>query len=242
VGDANADDRPLCDGHPQVVSGKRNRAAGHKESDMNRNKTMAVALTMFVAVYAGQARASNVSFLGVGNQAVVSITHNGNTYSVTAAELDINYNSVNYTAYCVDLDHTIQSAWTATNAPVTNVNGGKAAGWLYDHYAAGVTTNDQAAGLQVAIWEVVDDFGGSLNLTTGNFKLNTTGGIANAANAYLAALPADLTNYTTNSVLVWSGDSPRSQNLIVPEPGTMLGLMVGLPLMFIRRLCQRNAA
>ena len=96
----------------------------------------------------------------------------------------------------------------------------------------------EAAGLQVAIWELLVDFGSVIDLTSGDFEIRSPGAVETAAQGYLSALPADLSGYTTTSFIVASdnGRTARSsQHMIVPEPMTA-GLMgITLPLFLLRR-------
>jgi hypothetical protein len=202
---------------------------------MFKFKNVTVTVGMIVVALASQAWANPISFVGTGLTTDVTVNHNGSDKYVRAGEIFIDYNAIKLTAYCVDLDHWIQNSWDATEAPVTSVNGGLAAAWLYDNFAGSVTTGAQAAGLQIAIWEVVDDFGGSVDLNAGNFRFTATKSVASEAQNYLAALPSTLTGYTTPSFILQSGSDPRSQNLIVPEPASLVLLASALPMLIAGR-------
>ena len=182
-----------------------------------------------LAVWAGQVQAYEITFNGFSFKSDVQINHNGTSLSVQAGAFLVDVDGNDYTAFCVDLDHWMKNEWSADFAPVASVNGGLAAAYLYDHFASTLSSNDAAAGLQVAIWEVVDDYGSSLDLTAGNFRLTTKNGVRNAAQGFLASLPADLSGYNTGAFILSSGSCPRSQNLIVPEPATMA--LLGLTLL-----------
>ena len=201
---------------------------------MSKMRVLAL-VGVVVAVTVVQLEASEITFNGFSYKQAVSIQHNGTNLSVYAGAFLIDVDDQPFTAFCVDLDHWMKNEWQGQFAPVTTINNGLAAAYLYDHFMASVSSNDQAAGLQLAIWEVVDDYGSSISLDAGNFRFASTNGARTAAETYLAALPASLSGYTTNSVILTSGDSPRSQNLIVPEPATMvlMGLSI-LPLIMRR--------
>jgi len=203
---------------------------------MKKSFPTAVALALAGMVMASSAQAMDITFHGLIHEKTVNLTHNGSTMSVRAGDFLIEFDGQQHVAYCVDLDHVIKNAWTASTAPVTVLNGGLAIAWLYDTYAHTITTDVEAAGLQVAIWEILDDFGGALDAASGSFVLNSPTAVRNAAQGYLNSLPVDLSNYTTSSYILMSGNSPRSQNLIVPEPGTLalLGLSV-VPVITRRR-------
>ncbi|MEK6642374.1 MAG: PEP-CTERM sorting domain-containing protein [Planctomycetota bacterium] len=198
------------------------------------SKVFVTAATV-IGLAASASQASVIQYTGLGFNSQVQVVHNGTTLNVHAGQINIKIDSTPFVAFCVDMDHSIKSDWLAGSDPVASITGGVAAAYLYDTFKAGVTDNIKGAALQIAIWEVVDDFGGSLSLANGDFKFSTAGDILNQANAYLAAIPGNLAGYITNSYVLKSGWDPRSQNLIVPEPGTLIALMLGLPLFVMRR-------
>ena len=200
-----------------------------------KSKLTALTLGCVVLALSSQVMADPISFNGTGLASAVTVRHDGSNMSVLAGEILVTFNSVPLTAYCVDLDHWIKNSWDATVAPVTYVDGGLAAAYLYDHFAGTVTTNTQAAGLQIAIWEVVDDFGAARDLAAGSFRYNGGGVIGTAAQNFLNALPADVSGYATTAYVLKSGNCPRSQNLIVPEPAALTLLITALPMVLLGR-------
>ncbi len=193
-----------------------------------------------VAVFClgSQLQATEIEFLGMGLNKEVHYRHDGN-HRARAGELLIEFDDEEYTAYCVDLDHRLEDKWDADFEPVSFINGGIQIAYLYDMFASMVSSNVEAAGLQVAMWELVEDFGGALDLAHGDFKLRNHHDVRAAAQGYLDALPGDLSGYSTSSFILASGGCPRSQHLIVPEPTTLAMLGLGLPLLWVRR---RNSA
>lgn len=188
-----------------------------------------------VAAAATQSQAVTITYKGLGLSDSVQYKVNGNSSSGKVGQLLINFENKNYKAYCVDIDHAIKSSWSADKEPLTVINGGKAMAYLYDKFAAGVNTGVKAAALQVAIWEVLKDWGGSLNLSSGNFQLTSSSSVKSQAQQYLASLPSNLNNYTSKAYILESNNNPRSQHLIVPEPGTLAAVILTLPLIIARR-------
>lgn len=204
---------------------------------MFRSLRIAFVVCAAIMAVSTQAWADPVTYLGTGLAQNVTIRHDGTDMSVRTGEILIQFQGSQETAYCVDLDHWILGQWEADIAPVTSVNGGLRIAYLYDHFASSVTTSVQGAGLQIAIWELLDDFGGTLDLGAGRFRFTGSSTVSNQALAYLAALPGDLSGYTTPSFILAteSGRCPRSQNLIVPEPASLVLCSLLLPVWLINR-------
>lgn len=202
-----------------------------------KKSLMAGVCCVVTVLLASQVNAGVVTFNGLGYHEQVRFEHDGSMMNVNAGEFRIDVDGTDYTAYCVDLDHWLKDQWQADSVSVETVNGGLAAAYLYDSFADSVSSNVEAAGLQVAIWEIVDDYGDALDLSGGDFRLVSTGGVAAVAEAYLAGLPVDLRDYRTSSFILASSRCPRpSQNLIVPEPATLgfVGLAL-VPVLLNRR-------
>lgn len=99
-------------------------------------------------------------------------------------------------------------------------------------YSLGNTSanNTQAAGFQLALWELIYETGATYSLTGGNFQ-NTSGTAINtAANAFLGNLGGAIEqNY---KLTFWQNDTGTNQNLVslavVPLPAAGLLLFAGL--------------
>lgn len=162
------------------------------------------------------------------------------TVGLTGAPADY---PTQFNSFCVDLQHTISQgdAWDVNLTPIPDAglnNSGRIA-YLYTTSAATVNTNDDAAGLQLAAWDVMID--GGDGLSTGNFQANNvSSGAVNAANNFLTASLGRSGNATwlvavngTKQNLV----GPNRPGGTVPEAGSLSLLATGLlPLLgFARR-------
>jgi hypothetical protein len=137
--------------------------------------------------------------------------------------------------YCVDLNHFIypETYYNVTLNPITSSSGNylKAA-WLMDQYTDVNSTNDQKAGLQLAIWDTVfDDF---------TVRSQTDNDIEGWYDQYIkTTFDADDVmwsslgySYAISDAVRYS-DGSKAQDLLirldpVPEPGTMLLLGLGM--------------
>ncbi len=191
-------------------------------------------MALSLAAVASPALADPISFNGLGMYETVSYKLDGESKSTKAGQLLIEFDSKELVAYCVDLRHSIKSDWIVDPKPANSFSGGKAAAFLYDTFASTVTNSLQAAALQVAIWEVVEDWNW-VNLFGGDFKFTSATNVTQQAQVYLNALPGNLSNYSATAFILESSNDPRSQHLIVPEPATLAALLIGLPILFGRR-------
>jgi hypothetical protein len=136
--------------------------------------------------------------------------------------------------FCVDLfthnsigDKFLVELSTTT---ATNLKNGGELAYLYDKYELGthgsgnvITTNDQAAGLQLAIWKLLYD--GTTNLSTGEVQYTTAGNVLTDANSYLTdAVAHPYSDQTTWLDATFGGtQSPTGQGQLgptqVPEGG-----------------------
>ena len=170
---------------------------------------------------AGHASATTVQveYVGRGLQKNVKVNYQGNKMTLRAGVNNLLIDGRPFASYRVDLDHRLShKPWQATLEPLTSINGGRQAAYLWKTFAADVKNKDQAAGLQLAIWEVLSDGGGELDFTSGNFRVLDKKGPLETASDYLAATPAVIASLPPARIL----HADQSQDFLVPEPAAWL--------------------
>lgn len=91
-----------------------------------------------------------------------------------------------------------------------------------------IDTSVEAAGMQVALWEIMLDSGSGFDLTSGEFAMSGNTGVQSQAQTYLDALPgADLGAYNLTFL-----ESAKHQDVVtvspVPLPASALLILGGL--------------
>lgn len=134
-------------------------------------------------------------------------------------------------SYCVDLLYVLNDPQTVTRRSTTEyhnagtVDGGiGSAAYLFNANAAAIHASGNAtlaAGLQVAIWELLYD--NNSDLSAGSFVLNTTGAIRTAANGYLATLfDGSGGRYSASATWLDTLNGQDQMTFGVSEPSTLL--------------------
>ncbi len=167
------------------------------------------------------------------------ITYQGHDYSVWAGKLAAYLGGTlgnplppydgTFSGYsfCVDLDHFIglPTEYEVEVLSTSQLPHGSRAAWLYNSFAPSANTTLEAAGLQLAIWDVVYDNGDGLS--TGIFRY--TGGLAaeaaTDANTFLASSAG---KSSSADYLKPTGVYGQGMLHSVPEPGTLGLLGLGL--------------
>jgi hypothetical protein len=100
---------------------------------------------------------------------------------------------------------------------------------FWGRYRGSITNDVTAAAFQVGLWELA--FDSSIGLSSGGFRLQTTGQVFNTVQSWLASLNGTGPRASGLLVLVDKSGAPNVQDLItqqVPEPGTLALLGLGL--------------
>lgn len=219
---------------------------------MNPQGIGRIVCALVAALACSEARAVIVTLLGSDLQTPVATHRYGEDLSSFPKRYHVSVAAQQFIAFCVDFEHEIQSSWDANishvdvlddvyghHAPIPGT--GRAVGWLFDNFAGSADTPLEVAGLQIAIWEILDEFN-NLNLNSGIFRLLSPQAVKDQANFYLAAIPPNVGTYEPAAYVLRSKDQPRSQHLIVPEPAALALLAIGFPLLSRARRGRASAA
>lgn len=187
-----------------------------------------------------EAGSIQVTGTGYGRPEVQMVIANGLAQGVYATEILVTRDGSSFLAYCVDLFTTIgfDTYQSSTGSPDGYVNGGRAA-WLLVNYGGLVRSNESAAALQLALWDVVHDGGDGLG--AGVIRLGTSETILGTEADSLVA--SSLGRSSMNAAILYNfdyGTGEQRQTLIsyalappptpmeTPEPATMLLIGAGL--------------
>ena len=193
----------------------------------------AIVVAMVLSCTVCVASADMMTHNGMGLKASVRIHAPGVNTNTHAGQMLIGYGGEDHIGYCVDIYHNAGSM-EADELTLSSLNNGDMVAFLFETYADGVSTGLEAAALQVAIWEVInEDDANDFDAQHGEFHVTGNNNVRNAANVLLASLP---TSYTTiNDFYVLHNDDYQDMLIMVPEPGTMALLCLGGAYSLIRR-------
>lgn len=228
---------------------------------------MKILALSIVATAAASANAGfvDMKYLGAGEGSNVRITLNGNSSNVFAGQLrhritngsgaDAALNG-DHRTFCADLYQTVSSSYTAyeiveidqvsNSHPMGNVKAG-AIRAIYTASGSAALQNGAASSLatafQLAIWEIVTDFDGtlaSLSVTAGDFKAKKTDGsaLSSTVQSYLGTFfaAAVSNNEGAPQLVGLRSDCAQDQLLMgysIPTPGT--AVLAGLGALCVGR-------
>ena len=197
----------------------------------------------------------HMRYKGLGLSAKVKIHAPGtlaDNRHVKVGQMKLNYQKTNYLGYCVDLNHYAGSCYVSER-PVESLNNGNLVAYLFETYSEtvlplpvslhdklpkkSVVGNIQAAALQCAIWEVINETSADFSLSHGDFGISQNYVVRTMGNHMLDSMSN--TYNPENVLLVLHNDCKQDMligtNVPVPEPVTASVLMVGGILLLVRR-------
>ena len=193
-----------------------------------------------IAAVSSSASLYDVKFLGTGAGKSVAITINGSNKTVFAGKLNFKKNPAGPTfqTVCADLGVSISGgAVYGVTSSFSNVGTAsvKKAGNIVGASFNSANSNDDAAALQVAVWEALYDGASAPSFSSGNFKATLSTTVKNKANAYYAKI-----SQAGNALYLKSTPSHAGQSQLtaVPEPAALAGLGLGIALI-VRRKARR---
>jgi hypothetical protein len=218
-------------------------------------RTLVIAAAIVALPAAASAGPLTISLKGMGQSEYVLI--GGKQFLGTnAGEIKWGQSGVSgldpeFYSYCVDLLSNAETTQSVFAELVT----GSAVGWLYNQFSSAAHLNSaMAAGLQLAIWNVLYDNDYSVDYQAGKGSKNNfylilgSDGARNYANSFLKDLSYQLTlGALGGSVLRFSTYDLPGQDQItrgaapVPEPATLLLLGSGVAALAARRKFRKNA-
>ncbi|MBI9019208.1 MAG: PEP-CTERM sorting domain-containing protein [Phycisphaerae bacterium] len=177
----------------------------------------------------------------MGRDAKVKIHFDGspvNHRTIDAGEMFVGYdatgtgdNYIETAVFCSDVTAYLTGrAYQVTETSPFDFAGerGQKAAWLASNNYSDTMTDAQAAGLQVALWEIIhEDSGNPFSASKGDFRITNVYGndIISIADSYLESLEG-LNDFSGSDGIFLAAEG-RQDLLIVPEPVTICLLAAG---------------
>ncbi|MCE9557630.1 MAG: PEP-CTERM sorting domain-containing protein [Armatimonadetes bacterium] len=190
-----------------------------------------------IAAVSSNASLYDVKFLGTGAGKSVGITINGSNKTVFAGKLNFKKNpsGPSFQTVCADLGVSISGgAVYGVTSSFSNVGttAVKKAGNIVGASFNSANSNDDAAALQLAVWEALYDGASAPSFSSGNFKTSASSSVKTKATAYYAKISQAGNALYLKATPTGSG---QSQLTAVPEPAALASLGLGLALIIRRK-------
>jgi len=203
---------------------------------MKLTNTTVLALLLSLSATASIASADMMTYDGKYLTEYVRFHGRGmlaNGRRVAAGLYDVTYQDEQFHAFCVDAKHYAGNC-QVTEEGVDFLHNGSLVAYLYETYIDSATTSERAAGLGVALWEVLyEDEANGFDASSGYFHITSNPGVTAAANEMLQNMPDDYQSVLDLTVLHCNckQDMLVSGLGTVPEPTTLGLLLLGAPLL-----------
>lgn len=214
-------------------------------TDMKSIVTASLLIAGALAAQAAAADTVTIRWQGLDTQGTKVSTMDTTQSATTPVTSDYATTALNYTyaatgasfeAYCIEPSEGNGRAMRDRVYTVESFSGTQAHNLqgLYSSSYAGLSSYDQKAAFQLAVWELVRETGPSLDVTNGSFYVSSNNAaVSTLANSFLAQALAyqgsahyTLTKLTNNGLQDLITATPMAA--AVPEPGTYAMLLSGL--------------
>jgi hypothetical protein len=191
---------------------------------------------------AASADGFTATFAGTGLGAGVSGYNGGSSFNVFAGQIRWDAGVDEFLSFCLQLDSPLQPEQYFDTSMPSHISAYEAASisYLVTKNFSTIATNWMAAGLQLAIWNVLYD--NDYRASEGAFRSSTS-----SATYFADKFLADLSNQKLpfgSALFLNSQPGTRGQDQVTystPEPGTLLLLGVGAAALAVRRRFARKA-
>lgn len=200
------------------------------------------------ATFTGVTPGVSVSINDTTNSQSLNTQAGGFNFSRVAGTATDPYVSGNYVTFCIDIFKTVGSGptygWDQTalpNAPTPSGNtnypmGSVKAdllGKLWGAHRSGLSTANDFGAFQLAVWEIVFENSGTLDIDNGTFYATGGAGARSLANTWLSTVASEAA-YGGLYALTGISNEGNPQDQLVPTPGSLALCGLG-GLAFVRR-------